>query len=222
MLRFAALLLVSSLCLPSFTAFDAKADGLSISFRDGSWAEQTFPFKRANDYAIEGQTLTIDSERSVSMLYARLPNAVWNARSASWDWKVLRSVPGTDLTKKGDDDRNIALYFIFLPAERAEATQDSSIRRLLREQSARVLVYVWGGDHQQGALLPSPYMDTRGVTIVQRPSGTGEFSEQIDLAADFTRAFGTAPTALAGLAVSADSDDTRAIIDARLSALTLR
>jgi len=60
------------------------------------------------------------------------------------------------------------------------------------------------------------------VTIPLRPAGTGSHSERVDLAADYARAFGGAPGALIGLAVSGDSDDTDSVIRAAIGNLVLR
>jgi hypothetical protein len=59
-------------------------------------------------------------------------------------------------------------------------------------------------------------------TIALRPAGAGAWEETVDLAADFRRAFGEEATALVGLAVSADSDDTGTAVRAELSRLTIR
>jgi hypothetical protein len=58
--------------------------------------------------------------------------------------------------------------------------------------------------------------------VVLRGAAPGRHSERVDLAADHARAFGTAPQALVGLAISADSDDTGTVIEARLSGLSLQ
>ena len=70
-------------------------------------------------------------------------------------------------------------------------------------------------------MLSSPYLGARGKTIVRRPSGTGSFRETVDLAGDYTRAFGGAAGALVGLAVSADSDDTNSTIRGEISGLSI-
>lgn len=59
-------------------------------------------------------------------------------------------MPATDLTQKGGDDRNLAVYFVFLPEAQARELQGASITRLLNEDAIRALVYVWGGDHGRG------------------------------------------------------------------------
>lgn len=199
----------------------ASLTAAQISF-DAGWREQRFAMFSSNGYGPRGSTLDIVSDGTVSLLWTRLPESLWPARSASWVWSVQDSVPPTDLRRKGGDDRNLALYFVFLPAETARANADSGIRRLLDADEARVLVYVWGGASGQPRVQTSPYLGPRGRTVALRPAGTGQATEKIDLAADFRAAFGEAPTALVGLAVSADSDDTNTRIRARISDLTLR
>jgi len=189
---------------------------------DAAWQEQRFALFSSNDYAFVGDRLSVRSDGTVSLVWARLPEASWGARGAAWRWSVDRSVPATDLRLKGGDDRNLALYFVFLPEAEAHASGGDGIRRLLDAEAARVLVYVWGGPGGQPRLQDSPYLGARGKTIALRPAGTGTAAETVDLAADHRAAFGTAPGALVGIAVSADSDDTASAIRAELSNLVLR
>lgn len=199
----------------------APALAQNISF-DRSWSEQRFSMLSSNDYGRSGTRLSIASDGTVSMIYRQLDPEFWSARSASWDWSVQTSVPPTDLTQKGGDDRNISLYFVFMDQAEAEALKENaSIRSLLTAKTARVLMYVHGGNHQRGALLPSPYLGAQGKTKVVRPAGTGAFSEKANLLADFRKAFNEEPKALVGLAVSADSDDTETSIEAMVSNLEL-
>ncbi|HSF65439.1 MAG TPA: DUF3047 domain-containing protein [Paracoccaceae bacterium] len=185
---------------------------------DGGWKNQKFSLFSGNRYGQQGDALTVGSDGSVSILWRALPAAQWPARKARWAWAVDRGVPETDLRLKGGDDRNLALYFVFMPEETAQALgPNPGIRRLLDAPEARVLVYVWGGAHRRGEVLDSPYLGDRGRTVVLRPSGTGAHAEDIDLAADFARAFGGQATALVGLAVSSDSDDTDTDVQARIS-----
>jgi hypothetical protein len=186
------------------------------------WQEQTFPRLDANRYDHRGSVLKLRSEQSVSMTWRALPRDFHDARQAAWRWQVNEGTPATDLTRKGGDDRNIALYFLFLPQDKIARGGASSIRRLLSDRDARVLIYVWGGAHERNEVLPSPYLGARGKTVVLRGAGTGAHSERVDLAADHARAFGAAPQALVGVAVSADSDDTESRIIARLEGLELR
>ncbi|NNE88428.1 MAG: DUF3047 domain-containing protein [Silicimonas sp.] len=207
-----AAFLAAMLVLPNFVF------GQQISFTDG-WKEQRFSMFSSNEFTLGGNTLGVKSDGTVSLLWRALPEVAWNSRAAQWNWAVDVSVPATDLTKKGGDDRNLSLYFLFLPEAAARKAQDQGIRALLDNPDVRVLIYVWGGAHAKGQVLPNPYLGPRGRTVVQQGTGTGSASERVDLARDHQRAFGEAPASLVGLAVSSDSDDTSSAVVARISGL---
>jgi hypothetical protein len=188
----------------------------------GTWTEQKFPRLAANLWTQSSQGVSVQSDGSVSLIWTRLPAVDGAATKASWNWSVAQSVPATQLTRKGGDDRNLALYFVFMPADQADSRRNASVRQMLRSRDARVLMYVWGGDRARGEILPSPYLGDRGKTIIRRPAGTGSFREAVDLQADFARAFGSPKTTLVGLAVSSDSDDTGSSVRANLGGLALQ
>jgi hypothetical protein len=73
----------------------------------------------------------------------------------------------------------------------------------------------------RGDILPTPYLNELGRTLILRPASTGQASERVNLRTDFQRAFGTEPTRLVGIAISADSDDTDTQIRARVSNLRI-
>lgn len=200
----------------------ALAQGAAPIAFDASWQAVGFPRLAATRYGLGGATLSIAGDASSSLIYRAVPEAARAARGARWSWAVTQSVPPTDLARKGGDDRNISVYFVFMEADAAaRLSPGTSPQRLLTSRSARTLIYVWGGNHAPGALLPSPYLRGRGFTIALRPAGTGAGAAQVDLARDHARAFGRAPEALVGLAVSADSDDTGSQLRATLSDLVL-
>lgn len=208
------LLIVAGLTVP------AQSQAGSIPF-DGSWKEQRFSLFSKNSYGFRGARLDVSSNGSVSMAYVPVGETDWGSKAASWSWAVSKGVPATDLSKKGGDDRNLSLYMVFLPEAEARALKGAGIRKLLASDAARVLVYVWGGAHQRGDVLDSPYLGARGKTLILRGTGEGEFSEKVDLARDYKRVFGGEAGALVGLAVSADSDDTKKSIQGAISGLTL-
>lgn len=193
----------------------------AIRFDEG-WREQTFPFKRPNAWTLAADRLSLSSDGGVSLLYRPLGRGEAAARQASWQWSVRQSVPPTDLTRKGGDDRNLALYFLFLPDAAADRLRGAGLAKVLRDRDARALVYVHGGAHPIGAPVGSPYLGPRGVTIPLQPARPNTATQTVDLASDFRRAFGVEPGVLFGLAISADSDDTSSSIRAELDRLTLR
>jgi len=189
---------------------------------DSGWKEQGFSLFSSNDYTLNGHSMGIVSDGSVSMIFKAVPEVDWQARGAHWQWAVSRSVVATDLTVKGVDDRNIALYFVFVDAQKAAELAGGSARRIFNESSTRTLVYVWGGAYARGTVLQSPFQPGKLMTIASRAANTGNFTESADLAADFQRAYGTAPGALIAIGVSADSDDTDGYIAAEISNLLLQ
>lgn len=209
----------------TFAAFLALQPGLGsaetvVEF-DGSWKEQGFLRIFSNDYVQRGRQLDVISDGTVSLLWRPVDQSERDAVEASWAWLVQEGVTATDLTVKGSDDRNLSIYFVFVDEARADALSGGNARRILREDSARALIYVWGGAHEAGSILPSPY-SPRLRTKVLRASGSGEHRESVDLARDFQVAFGYEPGALIGLAVSADSDDTDGRIVASVADLVLK
>lgn len=211
-------LLLSSV-LVIFAAVGAAAG--PVNFSDG-WREQRLSLFSSNDYTF-GQNLGLVSDGSVSIAWARVGRSDWETDGASWRWTVEQSVPPTDLSLKGGDDRNISVYFVFVPESLAPGLEGANIRSLLGNDDVRIVQYAWGGNHARGQVIPSPYGPRgQGVTVALRQASTGTYSESVDLAADYARAFGGEKGALIGLAVSGDSDDTNSVIRAVLGQLTLR
>ncbi|MFN2305555.1 MAG: DUF3047 domain-containing protein [Paracoccaceae bacterium] len=191
-----------------------------VDFSRG-WQEQRLSLFSSNTYSF-GQTLQMTSEHTVSIAWTRVPQADWDSTGAGWTWSVSESVAPTDLSVKGGDDRNLSLYFVFVPQETAPDLASAGIRALLGRSDVRVIQYAWGGNNPVGQVIPSPYGEPgTGVTIPLRQADTGSESVTVDLAADYARAWGGTPGALIGLAVSGDSDDTRGKIEAEISNLVL-
>lgn len=195
----------------AFSASQMAAETLKF---DRSWEEQGFLRLWSNDYDLAGRQLKVTSDGTVSLLYRSVPKTAWNSDMASWGWSVTQSVVATDLTRKGGDDRNLAIYFIFMDHADAEKLSGKSVRRVLKNASTRALVYVWGGEYPRGKILRSPYGPGKLKTVIRRAAGKGSFSENVNLATDFKRAFGKSLGVLVGVGISADSDDTDGMISA--------
>ncbi|MBU2993891.1 DUF3047 domain-containing protein [Octadecabacter sp. 1_MG-2023] len=211
---------ILSLALPVVLAASAAAAG-PISF-GGNWNEQRLQLFNSNDYSFNGGSMSIASDGGVSLAWARTGRGDWGSTSASWNWSVDQSVPATDLRRKGGDDRNISVYFVFLPEADAASMEGANIRQLNSNPNVRILQYVWGGNHSRGAIQQSPYAPGQGANVILRSAGTGSNSESVNLASDYAAAFGGSIGALVGVAVSADSDDTDSTIRASVSNLAVR
>lgn len=211
----------TAISIAALVVLTTSASAGQISFADG-WREQRLSLFSSNDYNF-GSSLKMVSDGSVSIAWTRVAEENWAKSGASWQWSVDQSVPATNLAQKGQDDRNISLYFVFVPQSEAPKLRGANIRSLLGNDDVRIIQYAWGGNHTRGQVIPSPYGPAgQGVTIALRQAGTGTHSERVDLAADYARAFGGEKGALVGLAVSGDSDDTDSVIRAQITALTLQ
>ncbi|RYH02303.1 DUF3047 domain-containing protein [Salipiger sp. IMCC34102] len=205
----------------SATTAATTAGAEQIGFTD--WTEQRIKLLSSNDYTQGEDTLTFVSDNTISLLWTRLPESLSDATTASWDWAVRQSVPPTDLSVKGGDDRNIAVYFLWVPEDVVPELEEAEIRSLIGRDDVRILQYVWGGNNPVGEPIPSPYGNPEtGVTIPLRQADTGSESVTVDLIADFARAFGDRePGSLIGMAVSGDSDGTESLIEAEVSAVVV-
>ncbi|WP_296419705.1 DUF3047 domain-containing protein [Pseudooctadecabacter sp.] len=209
-----------SLALPLAVVASTAVAG-PISFGNG-WNEQRLQIFSSNDYGFNGNSMSIASDGAVSLAWTRTNRSDWGSTAASWNWGVSQSVPATDLRRKGGDDRNISVYFVFLPEADAVNMEGANIRQLNGNPNVRILQYVWGGNHSRGSIQNSPYAPGQGANVILRSAGTGSHSESVNLASDFASAFGGQPGALVGIAVSADSDDTGSSIRAQVSNLAVR
>ncbi|MEM6381254.1 MAG: DUF3047 domain-containing protein [Pseudomonadota bacterium] len=193
-----------------------------ISF--SGWRSWEFNGISPTQFAPSGSTLSVTAQQSSSVLYGVVPTNARAATQATWQWQVSQAVGATNLARRGGDDRALALYFVFVDADTAArfGDQTPALSRLLGMRNGRTLIYVWGGQSGRGAILDSPYLRSRGKTIVLRSAGTaGWTNETVDLAGDHQRAFGSPSQTLVALGVSSDSDDTGGVNQGGIRNLTL-
>lgn len=210
MLRTARLTMIVTVLL--LTAPNKVAFGADITFgtdlATSRWSIVSFPFKRPITTAIVNpSTLEVVADRAAGVLWHALPQMPAAPGKAQWAWRAEEGVGPTDLTRKGEDDRIMAIYFVFGQA----SDKDKDVMSVLNSSSVSALVYVFGGSGTKGTVLPSPHMGARGKFIILQPATAERRSwldENVDLEADFQRAFGRAPPSLLGIAISSDSDDT--------------
>lgn len=198
-------------------AFSAAVLGLVVA---EGWRHQTLPkVDRANEFEVmadQGQhVLRIRSSSSASSWVA--PVAIKAARwpLLRWQWKVSRSLPGSDLRSKGGDDYAARLYVFFdLPLASLSLAERLRIRaaRALSgvDVPAAALCYVWGHAQPAGSTAWNPYTDRVRMIVVD--SGDAHAmqwrSVERDVRRDWTEAFGGDVPTISGIAVGADTDNT--------------
>lgn len=214
--KIVAALVIAAILAPS----PAMAEALHFASGLPGWSAVAFPgIAPARFTAVGEDTLDIAADTAAGMLWHALRGPAPQARTARWRWRVDEGVAATDLSRRGADDRSVGVYFVFGDRPAGPSAMD-----LLAAPSVTALVYVFGGGRPRGSVIESPHMGARGKFIVLRPAAAAKqtwFDETVDLAADYTRAFGNAMPPLIAVAVSTDSDDTRARNRARLQNLVI-
>lgn len=190
------------------------------------WQHQTLPkVERPNQFELvpdgDRRVLQVRSASSASSWLAKVDIAPARAQRLQWRWKVSRSLEGSDVRSKQGDDYAARLYVLFdLPPERL------SLGDRLRIQAARAvsgvevpaaaLCYVWGHAQPAGSTAWNPYTDRVRMVVVDSGNGHAMQWRSVarDLRRDWEEAFGGAMPAVRGIAVSADTDNTRDRVEA--------
>ncbi|HEU4669654.1 MAG TPA: DUF3047 domain-containing protein [Dyella sp.] len=156
----------------------------------------------------------IDADRSAGAIVDRFrasPQA-----TLTWRWKIDHTVAKGNLAKRSGDDFAARVYVFFdVPTRQLSFGQRMtlSIARHLTGENlpAAAICYVWDNHHAIGTVAPNPfYAPVRTVVIESGNGKAGQWvSESRDLAADYRKAFGRDPPPITGVAIAADTDNTR-------------
>lgn len=213
--------LALSACL---LATPALADCVPVGAGLPGWQAIDFNNIAPNAWAESGGAVTVASDDSASLFYYTLTPGR-SAPVLTWRWRVDQGVPATDLTRKGGDDRSMAVTVGFA-YDSASASIGERMKRVVVESVAgsdapgRILEFVWGGQQAVGTSIQSPYSGNAGRIIIQHPASdpTGVWvEERVDLAALYREVWGGEPTPVTQIALTADSDDTDGAIRASIT-----
>ena len=195
------------------------------------WAHQRLPkVERPNDYAIEAddnrRVLHVRSVSSASSWVARLDVDPALTPWLQWQWKVSRSLAGSNLRIKQGDDYAARLYVFFdLPLDRLSLKDRLSIRaaRVLSgaEIPAAALCYVWGHAQAVGTTGWNPYTDrVRMVVLDSNDGDAGRWRPHVrDVRRDWAEAFEGPMPHISGVGIGADTDNTSDKVDTWFSDL---
>ncbi|MBA2675949.1 DUF3047 domain-containing protein [Ramlibacter sp.] len=190
------------------------------------WIHQRLPkVKRANDYAIEAEdnrrVLHVRSASSASSWITRLDVDPDRTPWLQWQWKVSRSLAGSDLRVKQGDDYAARLYVFFgLPLDRLSFKDRLGIRtaRALAgvEIPAAAFCYVWGHAQAAGAAGWNPYTNrVRMVVLDSKDGDAGTWRPHArDVRRDWVEAFEGPVPHISGVGIGADTDNTSDKVDA--------
>ena len=202
-------------------ATTALADGFRLPVKSdlamAGWQEFEFDGKRRNSFTggADG-SIEINTDSSASLIFLPIDIDPAQTPRLSWRWRVDENLPATDLSRRGGDDRPAAIFVFFEWDPEAASLKERMLRPLVvarkgRNAPGRLLSYTWGGVHPSGSVVRSAYFGGSGMQVILQngDAPTGEWiSENVDVAADYERIFGSPAPAIRQLAISADSDDT--------------
>lgn len=132
-----------------------------------------------------------------------------------WRWRVARSLPAGDESKKAGDDYAARVYvtFVYDPAKAGVSAKlkYGLVKKLYGEYPPHSgISYIWANRLPKGGWAPNPYTDKLKMVAVR--SGDSEagrwHSEERDLLKDYRMLFGEDPPPLAAIAIMSDTDNT--------------
>lgn len=219
--------LIAFLCATALLAAAAlaSADDHAVLFREDfanldSWKPFTFPkIKKHSMYTIdtegEKHILKTESSASASAIVYRDVFDVYTHPRVKWRWKVHNVYAKGDVRSKEGDDYPVRVYIMFeYDPEKAgfvERITYGFAKSLYGEYPPHSsLSYIWSSKDDPGTFVISPYTDKAMMVLLEKgPAKVGTWvDEEIDILADYQKAFKTKPPARARIAIMNDSDNT--------------
>jgi Protein of unknown function (DUF3047) len=200
-----------------------------------AWQYRHFPGKQPTQFAyqpLDGRVaIKASSSRSASMLRKPLhlvPDDKGAMGAIRFSWKVPALIAGADMSQRDGDDAPVRLVLAF-EGDRASFTPKNALLSELAQALTgepmpyATLMYVWDAERAPGSVIINPRTDRiRKLVVESGPAYLGHWrSYERDIAADFRLAFGEAPSALVGLGLMTDTDNTGTMAEAWYGPVTL-
>ena len=188
------------------------------------WKEFTFDDQRQNTFRqITEGVIEIETNKSVSIAYLPFDTAKLDLRQTSnlvFEWQHEGQVIDTDVSKKGGDDRILAIYLAFPYQPEHASLKEKLLRPLVvasqgLDAPGRLLTYLWAGEPKVGRWFENPYTGKAGYMKVIQDAKDGSNNanvwraHKVNIVADFQEKFGHMPPTPAYVAIGVDSDDTK-------------
>ncbi len=207
------------------TALPATADDRDVLFRENfssldNWKPFFFPkIKSHSTYTIERDgdrpVLRAESNASASAIVYKDVFDVYDHPKVKWRWKVKNVYAKADPRTKEGDDYPVRVYIMFeYDPEKVgafERIKYGFAKALYGEYPPQSsLSYVWASKDDPETFVISPYTDKAMMVLLEKgPAKAGTWvDEEIDILADYQKAFKSKPPARARIAIMNDSDNT--------------
>lgn len=190
-------------------------------FRDlSAWKEVHFPkIPRHTVYGIEksgsDSYLMATSDASASLIVYRNPFDVYEYPRVRWRWKVSNVYAKAVPRSKEGDDYPIRMYIAFQyepgKAGILEKAMYNAARLVYGEYPPiKSLNYVWASRPEEERMIVSSYTDRSMMILLEAGAAkaTQWVDEEVDILADYQKAFGGSPPRMATIGIMNDSDNT--------------
>ena len=176
---------------------------------------ENYHITRYKAVSIDGrEAARADATCSASGLLYPLEHGVLMRRPMlSWEWRIDDDLEIPDHRSRAGDDFAARVYVIFeFQPERAspwERLRHRALRAIFGvELPGRALNYVWSLREEPGEVWDNPF--TEHAKMISRGAGPRAKwrSEEVDVAADYRRVFGEAPSRAIALALMTDTDNS--------------
>jgi hypothetical protein len=191
-------------CQPRNLGFGQKAAG---------WAHEPLSIlKRDTVYALaqeDGQTiLRASADRSASMYLMRFNPAADVPAILQWRWKTDALIAGADNRDKKREDAPLRVILGFDGDLSTLPSSEKGI--LLADLPYATLMYIWSDHVPVESIIPSAHTGrVKMLVVASGARGLGHWQAvRRNVAADYRRAFGTAPGQVLSVAVMTDTDNT--------------
>jgi hypothetical protein len=125
-----------------------------------------------------------------------------------WRWKTDALVPGADNRDKKREDAPLRVIVGFDGDLSTLPPSEKGL--LLADLPYATLMYIWSDHAAVESVIPSAHTSrVKMLVVASGARGLGQWhTERRNLAADYRRAFGTAPGRVLSVAVMTDTDNT--------------
>ena len=186
-----------------------------------AWRPLTFPkIAEHSTYEIveedsKNTVLKASSDASASGLIWKKSFNVYTFPRLKWRWKVSNIYKKGDATKKSGDDYAARMYVVF-----EYDSDDAGVWKRAKYKAAKIafgeyppdssLNYIWANKKHQTEIITSPYTESAKLIVLQAGEEKSEtwVEQEVNILADYRKAFGEEPPKRASLAIMNDSDNT--------------
>ena len=159
------------------------------------------------------------ADSSASGLYVPLRER--DAGMLRWTWKTRGIIRNADNSQGPREDSPLRLFVAFDGDKGALPLKDQLMYEMARLTTGRempyaTLMYIWGGQRAEGAVVKNPHTDRVRMIVVD--SGMKHANEwrchERDLRTDYRKAFGTDPGRVIAVGIMTDTDNTKSHAEA--------